>query len=239
MRRVLPPIALLIIIAVCSALGNWQLNRADFKRDLQAQRDQANTLAPLAADTVETINESTEGRRVAMRGHWIADKTIFLDNRTHNGRPGFFVISPMRLAKSGKVVLVLRGWVAANPANRTELPLITSTTDQVEVIGYGQSALSQSMQLAKEAKPGPGQRIWQYFDFDKFDQWSGLKVARWIVRQTSDTQDQLVREWAVAGDGVDRHLGYAFQWFAMAFAALCYLIWLLFKLWQTTTRPHQ
>lgn len=239
MRRLLPPLALLSVIAICLALGNWQLNRADYKRDLQAQRDQANALAPLAADSIEQLTGSTEGRRVTLRGQWVVGKTIFLDNRTHNGHPGFFVIAPMRLEKSKRVVLVLRGWVAANLRNRTQVPSITSSSDPIELIGYAQRELAQSMQLAAEAEPSAQQRIWQYFDYDKFNRWSGMNVARWIVRQTSDSTDQLVRDWPVAGDGVDRHLGYAFQWFAMAFAAFVFLILLLLKSRQYAAGPRQ
>lgn len=239
MRRLLPTVALLFIISVCAALGNWQLNRAQYKRDLQTQRDQANTLAPIDADSVPQQSDLVQGRRVALLGQWISDKIIFLDNRTHNGRPGFFVIAPIRLMKSKKIVLVLRGWVAANPRNRTELPNIYSSSEPVALIGYGQSELAQSMQLATEAEPGRDQQIWQYFNYDKFDRWSGLEVTRWIVRQTSDSPDKLVREWTVAGDGVDRHLGYAFQWFAMAIAALIFLILRLFRSRKSAAHPSQ
>ena len=135
----------------------------------------------------------------------------------------------MRLDASKKIVLVLRGWVALNPRDRTEVPEIATPTGPVELIGFGQSELAQSMQLAQEAEPTANQRIWQYFDFDKFDRWSGMNVQRWIVRQTSETNDRLVREWVVPADGVDRHFGYAFQWFAMAFAALIFLIWHMLK----------
>lgn len=229
MRRFLPLFALLFIIAVCSALGNWQLNRADYKRGLQAARDKANELAALDADAIQNLDGQVDGRRIRVRGRWLADKTVFLDNRTHDGRAGFHVITPIKLTRTGKTVLILRGWVMANPRNRTAIPKVAASKDVVELIGYGQSELGQSLQLSSEPEPGPEQKIWQYFDYEKFDRWSGTNVMRMIVRQTSETPDQLVRDWPVAGNDVDRHLGYAFQWFAMALAALIFLLWQLLK----------
>ena len=45
-----------------------------------------------------------------------------------------------------------------------------------------------------------------------------------IVRQTAAPayRDGLARDWNQPGVSVDRHYGYAFQWFALALAALVF-----------------
>jgi cytochrome oxidase assembly protein ShyY1 len=47
-----------------------------------------------------------------------------------------------------------------------------------------------------------------------------LPVALGIVRQLGDVPDGLARDWVAPGAGADKHRAYAFQWFAMAGAAL-------------------
>jgi surfeit locus 1 family protein len=43
-----------------------------------------------------------------------------------------------------------------------------------------------------------------------------LPLAAFVVQQTSASDDRLVRRWARPVAGVDRHRGYAFQWYALA-----------------------
>ena len=77
--------------------------------------------------------------------------------------------------------------------------------------------LQQPMMLGE----GPGARartwLWQHFDFDKFRSWVGFGLYPVILRQTvePDYRDGLARDWNQPGVSVDRHRGYAFQWFAI------------------------
>jgi cytochrome oxidase assembly protein ShyY1 len=58
--------------------------------------------------------------------------------------------------------------------------------------------------------------VWQNFDFDVFERASGFVVARWILQQRSSDGDGLRRKWSQQNAGVDKHLGYAVQWFSLA-----------------------
>ena len=49
-------------------------------------------------------------RPVILHGHWLAAATVYLDNRQMNGRPGFYVLTPLQLDDRPEVVLVQRGW---------------------------------------------------------------------------------------------------------------------------------
>ena len=63
---------------------------------------------------VGRVDGVEEWQPVSMRGVWLADRTILIDNRVHGGRPGYHVMTPLRL-DDGEVVLVRRGWVAVGP----------------------------------------------------------------------------------------------------------------------------
>jgi surfeit locus 1 family protein len=66
------------------------------------------------------------------------------------------------------------------------------------------------------AAAGPLGGIWQNLDFEAYERASGRKVARFVVQQTNDTGDGLRRVWARPDAGVDKHRGYAFQWYSLA-----------------------
>lgn len=227
-----PTLAALVVVAVTVSLGNWQLRRADEKRALQAQRDAAERDAPV--DVTGSGNDAValDGRRVRVRGRFVSEFDVFIDNRTWRGVAGFHVLSPLRLAGSDSYVLVLRGWVASDPRERWRVPRVPVPEGEVEVEGIALRELAHTLELGRTREPGPDDRIWLNVDLDRYRRWSGLSVQLPIVRELTPPQtasgafdDGLVRDWARPGGDVERHVAYAFQWYAMAALAGGLWIW--------------
>ena len=131
-------LATLVGTAATARLGVWQLDRAAQKLAIQARIEVRRTLPVLAdADLARTAAGAAEQveRRVALRGRWLADRTVFLDNRQMAGKPGFYVVTPLQLDGGPDAVLVQRGWVARNFADRTALPQVPSPAGLVTVNG--------------------------------------------------------------------------------------------------------
>jgi surfeit locus 1 family protein len=222
---VVPTIAAIAAIALTVSLGNWQSRRAIEKAALQEQRDRANA-GPAIDVGPQSVTAALVDRRVALTGRFLADRTVFLDNRTHAGKAGAHVITPLQVDGGGPVVLVLRGWIALDPAHRAAPPALTTPAGTVRLEGIAQDALPQAMLLGSDAPAGPDERIWQRFGIDRYRQWSGLAVAELIVRQTSELPDGLARDWIQPGPDVAKHRGYAIQWYGMA--ALVAATWIGF-----------
>ena len=110
------------VVATGVALGLWQLRRAEQKLALAAQIARQGELAPLSNGALRAEPASLWHRRALVRGSWVPGATVFLDNRQMAGRPGFFVLTPLRLQGSGDVLLVQRGWVPRDQRDRTLLP---------------------------------------------------------------------------------------------------------------------
>ena len=53
---------------------------------------------------------------------------------------------------------------------------------------------------------------------------SGLEIEPFIIEQTGNDKDGLVREWSRPSLGIDKHLGYAFQWVALAATAFLFFV---------------
>ncbi len=224
--------AALLGVAVTLALGRWQLGRAAEKEALQASID-AQALLPVldgrslegAVDTPALLH-----RRIEAVGHWVGERTVFLDNRQMNGRPGFFVLTPLRLEGSHAVVLVQRGWVPRNFEDRTRVPPVDTPAGPVRVLGRIAPAPSKLYDLG-EAGTGA---IRQNLDMAQFRVETGLALAAMSIQQTGASADGLAREWPRINTGVDKHYGYAFQWFG-----LCALISLLYVWFQIVRRYKQ
>lgn len=226
-----------LLVALTTSLGVWQLQRAAGKAAAQAGQDQAlvaaarrldgPALKALAADPGAVA--ALDGHRVEVRGRFDDGGTIFLDNRTRQGVPGFHVLAPLRVEGSDQVVMVLRGWIPLDFRDRLRLPALVTPADTVLVEGLAQRELAQPVVLGGSRGEGgegePG-RLWQHYEPGRYAGWSGLQPAAVLVRQSAEAsyQDGLARDWNQPGSGVDRHKAYALQWFTMA--ALAAVVWI-------------
>src|SRR5438105_11195204 len=114
-------LATVIGVVATANLGAWQLRRADQKLARQAALDAKAKLPELNALALARTDDEAVAqrhRRVRLRGHWLHQFTVYLDNRQMNGVPGFYVVTPLQSADSGQAVLVQRGWVPRNWQNR-------------------------------------------------------------------------------------------------------------------------
>ena len=57
-----------------------------------------------------------------MTGEFVRDWPLYLDNRPQDGRAGFYLLMPLRIAGSNMHVLVARGWLPRYTAERGRLP---------------------------------------------------------------------------------------------------------------------
>jgi cytochrome oxidase assembly protein ShyY1 len=217
-RRWAPTLVAIAVIVLTGRLGAWQLDRAAQKDALQAQRDAAARVEPVVLVASITDPASLDGRRVAITGRFDAGHTVFLDNRTRQGVAGFFVVAPLRIDGGDAHVLVLRGWIPRDVADRTRLPALATPPGPVTLEGFAVAELPQPMVLG-DRRVGAAERasrIWQHLDYGDYARWSGLRTWPLVVRQTSEMPDGLARDWVQPGSGSDRNRAYAFQWFAMA-----------------------
>lgn len=206
-------IAVFLACTATVSLGLWQLSRAAQKNaisDSIAQREAGMLISN------STLIESSDPavlqyKPAALTGEWLADRTVFLDNRQMHDRVGFYVITPLRMS-SGKVILVYRGWVARNFLDRTALPGLPLRTGVVTVQGRIAPAPGK---LYEPGTPLPT-TIRQNLDIALFSAETSLPILPLVLMQSGDDGDGLLREWPVINTGVEKHYGYAAQWFAIA-----------------------
>jgi surfeit locus 1 family protein len=189
--------ALVLAALACAAgiaLGNWQTRRAEQKRALGAE---------LAS------------KQIAARGVFLPQLTVLLDNKLRHGRPGYEVITPLRLADSEMHVLVNRGWIAA-PPTRDVLPEVRTPQGEVRLEGIALERLPQALQM-KNSSQG---KVRQNLDIKAYGEETGLRLRPIVVEQHSAIDDGLVRDWPRPDAGIERHQSYALQWYSLAALAV-------------------
>lgn len=228
---VLLTIAALAAALVTARLGWWQLSRAAEKTALNAAIEkQADRPALQRADELpadEAAARTLHHRSVALRGRWSPVHTVYLDNRQMNGKPGFFVVTPLVLA-DGRAVLVQRGWQARDFIDRARVAAVPTPDGEVTVSGR----LAPPPARLFEFDGGASGPIRQNLDLASFAAETGLKLLPLSILQRDPVQpaDALLREWPSPLVGVDRHHGYAFQWFGLS--ALIVILYVWFQLIQ-------
>jgi surfeit locus 1 family protein len=222
--RLIPFIVTVALVVLGISLAQWQTRRAEEKLALQASLRARQAEPVIRLDSVPTVPvEQLEYRRVLLKGSFVQDWPIFIDNRPHDGVAGFYLLMPFKIAASNLHVLVARGWFPRDMRDRTRMPAIQTPQGTVEIEGMAKRDIGHVMQLGTLDAPRP-RAIVQNFDIDAFARDSGLHVVPFVVEQISELPDGLRRDWPMPAVDVDRHRAYAFQWYALAAMALIFFV---------------
>ena len=220
------------LLALLLRLGFWQLNRADEKRDFllsQQERMQKEVLpiAKLLADT-----QDLRYRRVILEGHYDVKHQFLLDNQFHNSKVGYFVLTPFILAKGAQTVLINRGWVLMDK-DRTQLPDINfmPPTGKLSIVGVINHFPQVGLILDGADEPGKGwPSVVQLIDKQKITNKLNQPIMDFQVQLSADQSYGYVREWQInTRIPPEKHMAYAFQWFALAVTLTLLTLWISCK----------
>jgi cytochrome oxidase assembly protein ShyY1 len=223
--RTIPFIATLVLVLLGIALGNWQTRRAAEKTALQARLEQGMAAAPLVLDGGPADPARLEFHRVVVTGEFVPNWPVFLDNRPQGGRTGFILLMPFTIAGSNKTVLVARGWLPRNTAEHDRLPPYATPAGQVRIEGRAVRQLARVMQLGTPAPLTPKALV-QNLEPAELARASGLDLLPVVVEQTGPdgAVEGLQRNWPAPSLDIDRHKGYALQWYALAAMAFLFFV---------------
>jgi len=217
-----PTLGLLLLVAATVALGNWQRQRAHDKQSLRDQYEAASHALPLRLDATLAASDPAGLRFRAVRAEGVYDAAhqLLIDNKVHAGRVGFDVVAPLKLGEGASYVLVDRGWVVQGPS-RAVLPQMAPPGGVVVVDGRINLPPARYLELGADSNAGP---VRENLDITRIAASSGLPLLPFIVEQTRDTGDGLVRDWPAPDFGIEQHKSYMVQWYALA--GLGVVLWL-------------
>jgi surfeit locus 1 family protein len=228
--KILPTLTVLCALAICVALGFWQLQRAEFKKQIQERYDERIVQMPLSLNELARLDPNDlDFYPVRVKGKFDNAHTVLLDNKIYKGQLGYEVITPLEpeaSTGSKQLLLVSRGWVPRG-RKREQLPKIEAVYDVKELFGYAKVPEAKAFRLGANVESGieSDKPIWplrmQQLDKISMAQLAdglGRPVYPVILLLAPEQPGELQRIWQQPADtkAVKKHHGYAVQWFLLA-----------------------
>jgi surfeit locus 1 family protein len=212
-RFLVPSILILATMAFLVSLGFWQLDRADQKRTIEASIQKANTgVVELIINQNELLNK--EYYEVRLQGSYIGDKQFIYDNQIVDQASGYYVLTPFVLTGQSNAIMINRGFIPWN-----------GRRDQLADIAVGSAFREIKVQVSKPIKrielktsdiSNQFPVLIQAIDFDVIEEISSTSFVDVIGLLDPSSDDGFVRKWEPYTGSIEKHIGYAIQWFLMA-----------------------
>ncbi len=223
----IPTLATLLMFPLLLTLGFWQLDRADQKQALFDDYIKTSSLMP--TDIKEVMNKVPLGENIVWRhgvlaGSYVGTRILLLDNQVLSGAAGYHVYQPFQASGTDQWILINRGWVGAG-SYRDTVPEFAGTEGSFNLTGVitefpsAPGIVLEGQDNGREEMTARVLRL-QVISRQTAEEILGHTIFPYVFRLGVDSPSGLVREWPQPGSGMERHLGYAFQWFSLAVVLL-------------------
>ncbi len=221
--RLLPSLAVVILLPLLLSLGFWQLGRMDEKQDIIDAMAAGNSGEALV---LGSIDRPYDYSRFKVRGKFLPEFSILLEHQMHNGQVGYHVLTPLAIPGDESWLLVNRGWVSTDNVLKSREPS-DKTLDLSGLVYYP----SENRFILGEnfSKTSAGQIKIQRMDFAVLEQTLHHSLYPFVLLLDPQAPAGFVRDWEIKTMPPSKHLGYAVQWFALAGTLLALYIILNLK----------
>ena len=223
--RLATSLVALPIVALLIGLGSWQLQRLVWKRDLIATMETRLDAAPVPlAQALDRPEADREWQRVTATGTYLHDRQIALYRLSVAGRPGYLILTPLRLA-DGRAVLVDRGHVPQAEVDPSARPG-SEPQGTVHVTGILRGGETPQA-FTNENDPASG--AWYWYDLPAMAAAMELDLMPVVINADAGPAGSLPLGWQAVFDPPNHHLQYALTWYGLAVVALVIYVLLLVK----------
>jgi len=219
----------LLCIPLFIKLGLWQYHKALLKQNIQTAFSRSEQINELGSDLIQNP-EIYQYKKVKISGEYATQYQILIDNQVEQSQAGFHVITPLKINSGNQYILVNRGWIAGN-AKHTEIPVVDTPSGVVHVEGMLWLPSAKIFTLEEKSQADitskGWQTVWQNLDMQKYKKSVPIQVLPLIIKLDSNsTAGGFVRNWQMPADRIATNLGYAYQWFGFAIAALAIYLYM-------------
>lgn len=211
-----------LVVLGFGALGSWQLGRAKQKEAMVAQAE-----ALLAArDAMPLRNASLVAERqdyawAAGKGQFLPGPAVLLDNQNRDGRAGVRVYRVFQPEGGAPPLLVELGWLAL-PGDR-RLPTVEIPAGERQVSGLLAPPPSEGLARAVAIPQSNGDILTTGLEAPNLPALLHVaSLAPRVLKLDPALRFGYARDLDILPNTLppERHLGYAVQWFGLAFAVL-------------------
>lgn len=221
----------LLLLPALMALGFWQLDRAGEKRTLQAFYDSRKNLPAIRLEAGLSEGIALRYRNIRATGHYLSEPQILLNNQIHKNAVGYYLFTIFILQDSDVAVLVNRGWmpkVLQVPPGNAELSV---SNLKREISGMISPPPATGMRLGslEPAHNDDDRLVLPYLDLQWLGDTLNCPLLPYVILLDPDLENGLIRDWQRPRLNPQRHLAYAFQWFALSLTLGLYYVFASLK----------
>lgn len=224
----------ILFVSFLTALGFWQLSRAQQKVTLLQAFNERKNVTPL---TSNSINQQGDWRfyRTALIGRFDNQHTFLLDNKIFHSEVGYEVYTLFIAYGIKQPILIDRGFIPKGE-ERKILPQIKTILGNVTIIGMlnlppAYFALGEMLDTVDQDR---GITRVEYINLAELDKYLNMSLFPYIVTLAPDQPYAYKTEWQIVTMPPEKHRGYAVQWFALALTLLILFFVLNHRAGQTT-----
>ena len=212
-RYLIPSILIVATIVFLTSLGFWQLDRANEKRAIEASIQKANTgIVELITDENRLLEK--EYYQVRLKGQYQSNKQFIYDNQIVDQVSGYYVLTPFKLENQPSAIIINRGFIPWN-GDREKLAdvSIKKTKSEIKV------QISKPIKRIELKSSEIGNNfpvLIQAVDLVKMSELAGIDFSSMVGLLDAAMDDGFVRKWEPYTGSIEKHIGYAVQWFLMA-----------------------
>lgn len=206
-------------------LGLWQLDRAAEKEQLLAAYSSAGAMPSVTLSQAREQAGNGSFPRIKAMGRYDGTHTYLLDDQIRNGQQGRIAFALFVPGDGALPLLVNRGFLAhRGDGSIPDVPGLPEGTVTLEGL-YG-AAPGTGYRMGGNSLPR--QSSWPkssiYIDTVEIGEDLGRNIDNGVLLLDKDPESGFLREWTPQIIPPEKHLGYAFQWFCFALAALVIFI---------------
>ena len=211
-------------------LGYWQLSRAQEKQ-FRLESLSKNDMPVLTS--LEGVNQNfiDDFGFVNLDVELAEPVNFLIENRIQNGNLGYHVLNLVREINSDRYLFINRGWIEAK-ADRKELPKVDLPPNfwkvKSRVYQINQQVLSGNAEIENHGKI-IRMPIMDAHMKKKLEERFNLQIEAYLLRLDKDAVGAFNVDWDWVSMSPEKHLGYAFQWFALSLAFLIASLFALIK----------
>ena len=222
-------LATLLLLGAFVSLGRWQWHRGEGKEAVWAEYERNAPPRPLGTSRLSDLPRFAH---VQLDGSFLPSHQFLLDNRSHQGKPGYEVLTPFHV-KDGPTLLVNRGWVPFS-GYREQLPDVSAVPSQaggLRISGRIDELPASGLASGRAApsRDAPWPKLTSFPTHAELESALGERIEPRILLMDPGVDGGYVREWQPPGFDPSRHFSYAIQWWGFAVVLLVLYFGLNFR----------
>lgn len=203
----------LLFFMLFSLLGWWQVQRFHFKQKILSDYQKNFSQEPLPFEAISNP-EQKPFLKVSIKGEYVTEESILIQ-KFINGKLGFEVITPFKLNKAERLMLIDRGWFEHSVMTNSE-----NVRGEQQIVGRIALINEPHFILGKNILSDKPKLVMQKMDIPELSQKTGKKYYPFLLLLDPKEPHGFLREVKLTSVVPERHMAYAVQWFGLALVTL-------------------